>query len=174
MEEVRQIPIWLECLLTAIGAVGGFEAIKYLINIKSHKKKEIAEANKADIDVQGDLIDLYKQTIEFSKEEMQSLRNEMRQLYDEKVAVKQNYKSVKYAYSELARKVNGMQNILTVVIGQKQAAETMVCEKKDCGLRVPPIGQYSTVTPALPPIVIPTIKGIEDGSTDSDSQLAEG
>lgn len=47
MEEVQVMPMFWQIFLALVSAFGGYELLKYLINLKSNRKKEKAEAGKS-------------------------------------------------------------------------------------------------------------------------------
>lgn len=76
MSDIAQI------ILSIIGAIGGWEAIKYLINRKSNKRKEEAEADSVEFAVLRD-------TMVFLQEQL----NEKEQRFAEQTSILRNTQS---------------------------------------------------------------------------------
>lgn len=55
----------LELAATISGAIGGWELIKYMLNIRTNKRKERAEADKAEAEADSVEFGVLKETIEF-------------------------------------------------------------------------------------------------------------
>ena len=76
MSDIAQI------ILSIIGAIGGWEAVRYLINRKSNKRKEEAEADSAEFNVLRD-------TMVFLQEQL----NEKEQRFAEQTSILRNTQS---------------------------------------------------------------------------------
>lgn len=55
----------LELSATISASIGGWELIKYMLNIHTNKRKERAEADKADAEADGARFDVLARTVEF-------------------------------------------------------------------------------------------------------------
>ena len=47
MEAAKQMPMWVNVFIGIVAALGGWEAIKYLISLRANRKKDKAEADEA-------------------------------------------------------------------------------------------------------------------------------
>jgi len=161
--EAPTLPMWLNCLLGFLGAIGGFEGIKYLLNLRSNKRKDNAGASSAEadaiksqMDAQAAIAEYFKENIEYFQkqskqiaEENQQLREEIRQLRVEFNQFKQTSskreKEDSYKITTLERQVKGLQT-------QKKRAERFFCEIEKCDKRKPPFGTY--VSPNIEPATV--------------------
>lgn len=80
----------LGLVATISGTIGGWELIKYMLNIRTNKRKERAEADKAEAEADGAEFGVLKETIEFLqtqlKEKEERFANQtdrLRKLQDE-------------------------------------------------------------------------------------------
>ena len=46
METVRTMPLWVDVFIAIVAALGGWEAIKYLISLGANRRKDKAEAQQ--------------------------------------------------------------------------------------------------------------------------------
>lgn len=60
----------LELAATISGTIGGWELIKYMLNIRTNKRKERAEANKAEAEADNADFSLLRETIEFLQQQL--------------------------------------------------------------------------------------------------------
>ena len=58
-------------IIASMGAaVGGWELIKYMLNIRSNKRKERAEADKAEAEANGAEFGVLRETVEFLQQQL--------------------------------------------------------------------------------------------------------
>ena len=92
-------------IISVLGAVGGFEAIKYFLNRKSEKKKSEAEANSAMANVLKEMTESYQVFIEDTKEKIEDDQKYIRDLKDEREELRQRIDETDAKVRELQREV---------------------------------------------------------------------
>lgn len=92
-------------IISVLGAVGGFEAIKYFLNRKSEKKKSEAEANSAMANVLKEMTESYQVFIEDTKEKIEDDQKYIRTLKDEREELRQRIDETDAKVRELQREV---------------------------------------------------------------------
>ena len=92
-------------IISVLGAVGGFEAIKYFFNRKSEKKKSEAEANSAMANVLKEMTESYQVFIEDTKEKIEDDQKYIRDLKDEREELRQRIDETDAKVRELQREV---------------------------------------------------------------------
>lgn len=60
----------LEVATTAGAMLGGWEFIKYMMNIRTNKRKERAEADKAKAEAKGEDFKVLRETVEFLQQQL--------------------------------------------------------------------------------------------------------
>ena len=60
----------LEILASTGAAIGGWEFIKYMLNIRTNKRKEKSEADKADAEADGARFDVLARTVVFLESQL--------------------------------------------------------------------------------------------------------
>ncbi len=93
-------------ILSVITAIGGFEAIKYLINRKSEKKKSEAEANSAMATVLKEMTESYQIFVENTKEKIEDDQKYISVLKDERNELRQRIDDTDAKVRELQREVS--------------------------------------------------------------------
>lgn len=166
MEEMNALPMWLNVFLGIAAALGGWEAIKYLLSLRANRRKDKAEAaqgealaGQQDAELRQKELDLLNQIVETTK----SQYGELKQRYDELLverkadreemdALRKEVAELKLQLAEQERKTNGLQRAFTEAETKRLNAERYYCGIVDCGQRVPPIGEYNPdkVTPIKP------------------------
>lgn len=124
-------------ILTALGAVGGLECIKWIWNRKSNKRLASAQADKAEIEVDTAEFTLLREQLKLANEQI--LRKEEQIAKMEERFQKQ---------TELVREQNRQLLDSAMKIGEKEAristleAERAMklCERRGCGQRQPQSG----------------------------------
>lgn len=113
---VELMQILAATFATVLTALGGWEAIKYLINRKSNSRKAEAEADSVEFSV-------LRQTVEFLQTQLQEKEERFAQ------------------QTELVRKLNAEVLELTKEKGKIELElQTFRCIRKKCGLREPQNG----------------------------------
>lgn len=107
---------WVTTLLTATGTLGGWEAIKYLLNRKAAQRIEEAKADESEFSV-------LKETNLFLQQQLK-------------------YKEERFAeQTALVRKQNGEILALTSEIAMLRAERALkLCERRNCATREPQSG----------------------------------
>lgn len=156
MEEMNALPMWLNVFLGIAAALGGWEAIKYLLSLRANRRKDKAEAaqgealaGQQDAELRQKELDLLNQIVETTK----SQYGELKQRYDELLverkadreemdALRKEVAELKLQLAEQERKTNGLQRAFTESETKRLEAERYFCAVADCANRVPPIGEY--------------------------------
>lgn len=115
-------------LITTIGgvltAMGGWEAVKYLLNRKSHKRKSDASANIEETKAETEEFHLLKEQLEFCQQQL--IEKEAR--FAEQTAIVRRLNQTNF---DQAKQIG----VLEV---EKAHAELWRCEKGRCQRRRPP------------------------------------
>ncbi|GEM_PF-3292427 len=114
----------ISTLLSIVAAIGGMEGIKFLLNIKTNKRKAEAHAKTDEITARTQEFDLYKKQIEYLQNRLEARDNK-----------------VDYLYKELRDKedqvlmLTAENNALEL---KAQEADMWRCNILDCDHRIPP------------------------------------
>ncbi len=81
----------LELAATISGTIGGWELIKYLLNIRTNKRKERAEAVKVEAEADGAEFGVLKETIEFLQTQLKEKEERFCQQTDRLRQVQDDY-----------------------------------------------------------------------------------
>lgn len=127
-------------------ALGGFEFIKYLLSLKSHKKKEEMQAKQEeavagqnDADLRQKELDLLNGIISTTKAQFEELRAKYEEL------LKQSREDA-YKISQNDRRIRGLERAFQKEVIKKKQAELHYCGDESCPNRKPKMGDYQTDT----------------------------
>ncbi|MDR2968288.1 MAG: hypothetical protein LBV32_01635 [Tannerellaceae bacterium] len=70
-------------LLSIVTTIGGFEGIKYFINLKANKRKSVASAKTEEITARTQEFELYKKQIEYLQNRLEARDGKVDFLYAE-------------------------------------------------------------------------------------------
>ena len=156
MEEMNALPMWLNVFIGIAAALGGWEAIKYLLNRRANRRKDKAEAaqgealaGQQDAELRQKELDLLNQIVETTK----SQYGELKQRYDELLverkadreemdALRKEVAELKLQLAEQERKTAGLQRAFTESETKRLEAERYFCAFENCTKRQPPFGSY--------------------------------
>ena len=156
MEEMNALPMWLNVFIGIAAALGGWEAIKYLLNLRANRRKDKAEAaqgealaGQQDAELRQKELDLLNQIVETTK----SQYGELKQRYDELLverkadreemdALRKEVAELKLQLAEQERKTAGLQRAFTESETKRLEAERYFCAFENCTKRQPPFGSY--------------------------------
>lgn len=77
----------IEIIASVIGAIGGWEAIKYFINRKTNKRKEEAEADSVEFGVLKDTAEFLQQQLHDKEQRFCEQTDRLRKVQDEYFAL---------------------------------------------------------------------------------------
>jgi hypothetical protein len=118
----------IETIITVIGALGGFELVKFLyqslVNRKTNKRKEVASAEKEEVNVQSDEIE--------NLIRLQEHHNRLMDAKDAKISESwDRIREYRNKELELTKKMNEKDLDILLLKVQK-------CEVRGCSQRKPP------------------------------------
>lgn len=113
--------ITIETILAIIGALGGFEAIKWLVGLRTSRRKETAEAEESIEAVIARRVKSYEDSITF----LQAQLREKEQQFSE---ISSKYQETMTHAMELTRQLGEM----------KLKYRSSRCDRKNCENRKPP------------------------------------
>ena len=160
MQTASHIPMWLQMAVAMAGgmvtALGGWEAIKYLLSLRANRRKDKAEAaqgealaGQQDAELRQKELDLLNQIVETTKAQY----GELKQRYDELLmerkadreemdALRKEVAELKLQLAEQERKTAGLQRAFTESETKRLEAERYFCAIENCTKRRPPFGSY--------------------------------
>ena len=161
MQTASHIPMWLQMAVGMAGgmitALGGWEAIKYLLSLRANRRKDKAEAGQQeaiagqqDAELRQKELDLLNQIVETTKAQY----GELKQRYDELLverkadreemdALRKEVAELKLQLAEQERKTAGLQRAFTESETKRLEAERYFCASESCTKRQPPFGTYT-------------------------------
>lgn len=136
-----------EVIISIIGAIGGWELIRYLINLHTNKRKENAEADSAENNATKEMQEAYQRFIEDATQKVDEQRvyiNELKesrkQLRDEcedlRKRIDDNEKLMRQLQREVARNGRMVENLRPFVCAnlacrKRQPVTISVAEESD-------------------------------------------
>lgn len=158
MTAASTLPMWLNVFIGIVAAVGGWEAIKYLLSLRANRRKDKAQAKQEentaaaqDVDIRKAEYELMKQFIDQYKERNSELQSEIKDYKEDKAEdrklkaeLRKELNEVKMAQVEQERKIRGLQQAFTESETRRRSAERLYCSVESCPKRVPPLGSYNT------------------------------
>ena len=164
MEAAKTMPVWLDMFLAIIAALGGWEAVKYLMSLRANRRKDKAEADEADAvahqqaatagerdaDWRQKELELMTSFVETAKVQYDDLTrryDELRHEKDEDRRIKAELRSELRRYErevlENTRKIEGLQRAFTEEVARRRYVERLYCSIEKCVKRRPPLGTFS-------------------------------
>lgn len=167
VQAANQIPMWVNVFIGIVTALGGWEAIKYLISLRSNKRKDKAEADEAaavahqqaatagqsDADWRQKELELMTSFVDTAKKQYEDLTHRYDDLKAEKeedrkikLELRKEIGEMRLVQAEQERKVTGLQRAFTESESRRREAERLYCSIEECAMRRPPIGTYNSDT----------------------------
>ena len=159
------MPMWVNVFVGIVAALGGWEAIKYLLSLRANRRKNKAEASEAeamahqqaatagqqDADWRQKELELMTRFVETAKQQYEDLTRRYDELMREKeedrkikAELRQEMKKYEKESQEMTRKLEGLQKAFTEEVARRKAVERLYCSVEACRRRVPPIGEFSS------------------------------
>ena len=156
MEETMMMPMWVNVFIGIVAALGGWEAIKYILSLRANRRKEKAEAGQqealagqSDADLRQKELELLNQIVETTKSQYGELKQRYDELLEERKddrkemdALRKEVAELKLALAEQERKTSGLQRAFTESETRRLEAERYFCAFENCTKRQPPFGTY--------------------------------
>lgn len=114
----------ISTLLSVVAAIGGIEGIKFLLNIKTNKRKAEASAKTDEINARTQEFELYQKQIEYLQNRLETRDNK-----------------VDFLYAELRDKEDQVLRLIAennALELKAQEADMWRCNILDCDHRIPP------------------------------------
>ena len=162
------MPMWVNVFVGIVAALGGWEAIKYILSLRANRRKNKAEASEAeamahqqaatagqqDADWRQKELELMTQFVETAKAQYEDLTKRYEDLKAEKeedrsikAALRREVNELKMEQTEQWRIITGIQKEWNRLVAQKKDAERHYCADEKCTKRKPRLGEYETATP---------------------------
>ena len=156
MEEMQTLPMWVNVFIGIAAALGGWEAIKYLISLRANRRKDSAQAKQEeatagqqDADLRQKELELLNQIVETTKSQYGELKQRYDELLVERKADREEMDELRREVAELRvslaeqeRKTAGLQRAFTESETKRLEAERYFCAFESCTKRQPPFGTY--------------------------------
>lgn len=158
MEELNTLPMWAQIAL----AFGGIELVKWaagmLINWRSNKRKESAQAKQeeanagqSDADLRQKELALLNDLVETTKQQYGELKQRYDELLVERKADRQEMADLRREVAELRqaladneKETGELRRAFDESEAKRKEAERLYCAVADCANRVPLIGTYGS------------------------------
>lgn len=158
METMNQLPMWVNVFIGIAAALGGWEAIKYLLSLRANRRKDKAEAKQQeaaagqqDADLRQKELELLNQIVETTKSQYGELKERYDELLAERKSDRAEMDALRKEVAELRlwkaeqeRKTEGLQRAFTESESRRKNAERLYCADEKCTHRHPPIGTYDS------------------------------
>lgn len=152
------MPMWVNVFIGIVAALGGWEAIKYLLSLRANRRKDKAEAQQQentalqqDVDIRKAEYELMKKFIEQYKDRNEELQSELKEYKADKAEdrklkeeLRKELAEVKMNQAEQERRIKGLQTAFTESETRRKNAERFYCVVENCPQRHPPMGTFST------------------------------
>lgn len=153
--EQMTMPMWVNVFIGIAAALGGWEAIKYVISLRANRRKDKAEAGQQeaiagqqDADWRQKELELMTSFVNTAKEQYEDLTKRYDEMKQEKDFDRKIKQELRLKLSEHERKIEGLQRAFTESETRRKAAERLYCADEKCPKRRPPLGTYDS-TPRL-------------------------
>lgn len=158
------IPMWVNVFVGVVGALGGWEATRYILSLRANRRKDKAEACEAeamahqqaatagqqDADWRQKELELMTRFVETAKQQYDDLTRRYDELMKEKeedrkikTQLRQEMKRYVQESQEMTRKLEGLQRAFTEEVSRRKAVERLYCSVETCRRRIPPVGEFS-------------------------------
>lgn len=155
---ITTLPMWVNVFLGIVAALGGWEAIKYVLSLRANRRKDKAAADEADavahqqdaewrqkeLELVTSFVDTAKRQYEDvvqRYDEMKAEKKEDRRIIAE---LRKEISELKIVQAEHERKVIGLQRAFSESETRRRAAERLYCDVEECPKRNPPLGTFGS------------------------------
>ena len=156
MQTASHLPMWLDVFIGIVAALGGWEAIKYLLSLRANRRKDKAEAaqgealaGQSDADLRQKELALLNDIVETTKQQYGELKQRYDELLVERKADRQEMADLRREVAELRlaladneKETTELRRAFDDSEARRKEAERLYCAVADCTQRVPPIGTY--------------------------------
>ncbi|MFA5849934.1 MAG: hypothetical protein WC833_08620 [Bacteroidales bacterium] len=109
---------------------------------KSQKKKFVAGTNQEIAKADGLNLGNIQKYIELQDSIILKISQERDSFAQENTSIKSKINEYDYKFSDMERKVRGMQNVINNELTKRQYAERHICLNLPCSSRIPVLGTY--------------------------------
>lgn len=149
MDEINTLPMWVNVFIGIVAALGGWEAIKYLLSLRANRRKDKAQAKQEeatagqqDADLRQKELDLLNQIVETTKQQYGELKQRYDELLKERKADREEMDALRKEVSELRTTTGNLQRAFAESETSRLEAERYFCAFESCTKRQPPFGTY--------------------------------
>lgn len=121
---------WVQTIITIVGALGGFEAIKWLLSRKSNTRIATAEAEMAETKAEGAEFELLTKRIEVAEQ----------QLLTKEERFHEQTQHVRNLQQQLLEKVVEIGELQAKISALEAERAMKLCERRGCCDRIPQSG----------------------------------
>jgi hypothetical protein len=151
MEQMSPTAQILSMVASIIVALGGIELVKFLFNLRYHRRASSAQADQEETTAEQKAADLRRHELETAnqmlaqvKEQNAYLGEQIKEYNRDKEEDRRLKSEMRYEIAELKRKTAGLQDEFTKSETRRKQAERYYCAVESCKRRRPPLGTYSS------------------------------
>ena len=126
-----------EIIISIITAIGGWELIRYLINLRTNRRKEEAEAETAETSATKELQDVYQQLISDVKADRDEQRTYINELNEDRKRLRDEREELRQRIDDTEKKVRELQREVARNGRMVESLRPFVCAAIGCRKRVP-------------------------------------
>ena len=150
MEGMNMLPMWVEVFIGIATALGGWEAIKYLLSLRANRRKDKAEAVQEEMTAAQQQAELVRHQLETSAQMLEQMKaqntyfaEQVKAYEADKEEDRKLKRELRLTVAEHERKIDGLQRAFNESETRRRAAERLFCSVEECPQRVPPLGTYN-------------------------------
>lgn len=135
---MENTPNWVTIFVTIFAALGGYEGVKYLLNLRSKKKKEKAEADKVESESDMAEVEVIEKRLKMMGGQLLEQEAKMKNLRDELYTQMEASDVLKKKLLNANSSIVELQKNITRVTAAYELAKEYECLVENCELRQPP------------------------------------
>lgn len=142
-----------EIIISIITAIGGWELIRYLINLRTNQRKENAEADSAENNATKELQDVYQQLINDVKTDRDEQREYINELKESRRHLREECEELRQRIENTEKTVRRLQREVDLNGRMVESLRPFICGNLACRKRQPATISVSeeNETPQTPP-----------------------
>ena len=125
----------IEIIISIVSAIGGWELIRYLINLNSNRRKENAEADSAENNATKELQDVYQQLISDVKSDRDEQRNYINELKESRKHLRDECEELRQRIEDTEKTVRRLQREVDRNGRMVESLRPFICGNMACRKR---------------------------------------
>ena len=125
----------IEIIISIISAIGGWELIRYLINLNINRRKENAEADSAENNATKELQDVYQQLINDVKADRDEQRNYINELKESRKHLRDECEELRQRIEDTEKTVRRLQREVDRNGRMVESLRPFICGNMSCRKR---------------------------------------